>query len=148
MRSLKMSEHKEMAEKIKKHNNGTLQYKKELCQKLVDHMSQGHSFSTFSTIAGVTRTTLYDWVDKYKEFRDAKENGEEAAKKFLEKRLMAKISGQDLSKLGINTRNIDTTALIFALKTRFYKEYGDRQKVESTNTTEHKISIENQDEQL
>ena len=114
----------------------TLQYKKEFCKLLVEHMSQGHSFSTFSTIAGVTRTTLYDWVDKYKEFADAKMNGEESAKKFLEKRLMAKISGQDLSKIGIDTRKIDTTALIFALKTRFYKEYGDRQKVEHHTSEE------------
>lgn len=110
----------------------TLQYKKEWCDALVKHMGQGHSFSTFSTICGVTRTTMYEWVDTYPEFKDAKINGEESAKKFLEKRLMAKISGQDLKSIGIDTKKIDTACLIFALKTRFYKEYGDRGKVEDS----------------
>lgn len=121
----------------------TLQYKKEWCEALVKHMSQGHSFSTFSTICGVTRTTMYEWVEKFPEFRDAKINGEEAAKKFLEKRLMAKISGQDLSSIGIDTKKIDTACLIFALKTRFYKEYGDRSKIEQTTDTN--INIVNLD---
>jgi len=128
----------------------TLQYKKEMCEMLVKHMSQGHSFSTFSTIAGVTRTTLYEWVDKYPEFKNAKENGEEAAKRFLEKRLMAKVSGQDLSGIGIDTKKIDTTCLIFALKTRFYKEYGDRQKIDQTveSTNEIKINLDTEDNEV
>ena len=117
---------------MKEHNNGTLQYKEEMCDQLIKHMAQGHSFSTFCTIANVTRTTLYNWVKEYPEFADAKEIAEEKAKVFLEKRLMAKLSGQDLSKLGINTKNIDTSCLIFALKTRFYKEYGDRSKIDQT----------------
>jgi len=116
----------------------TLQYKKDFCQELIKHMSKGHSFSTFSVIAGVTRTTLYDWVSKYPDFAKAKEIGEESAKKFLETRLMAKIAGQDLSNNGVDTRRIDTTALIFALKTRFYKEYGDRQKIEHTTDDDTK----------
>jgi hypothetical protein len=116
----------------------TLHYKREWCAMLVKHMSQGHSFSTFSTVCGVTRTAMYEWVDKYPEFKDAKLNGEEAAKKFLETRLMAKIAGQDLSSQGIDTKKIDTACLIFALKTRFYKEYGDKSKVEN----EHSVSEE------
>lgn len=127
-------------------NNGTLQYKKEMCEMLIKHMSQGLSFSTFSTVVNVTRTTLYDWVEKYPEFRNAKEKGEEEAKRFLEKRLMAKVSGQDLSKVGIDTKKIDTTALIFALKTRFYKEYGDRAKHEVSGDIKHNIVTLDEDD--
>jgi hypothetical protein len=127
----------------------TLQYKKEWCDALVKHMGQGHSFSTFSTICGVTRTTMYEWVDTYPEFKDAKINGEESAKKFLEKRLMAKISGQDLTSLGIDTKKIDTACLIFALKTRFYKEYGDRSKIEqTTDATINVVSLDIDDQGL
>ena len=114
----------------------TLHYKRKYCDELIKHMGQGHSFSTFSVVANVTRTALYDWVDKYPEFSDAKQKAEQKAKTFLETRLMAKIAGQDLSKSGINVKNIDTACLIFALKTRFYKEYGDKSKVEN----EHSIS--------
>lgn len=108
----------------------TLQYKKEHCDSLIKHMSQGYSFSTFGAKANVTRTTCYEWVKTYPEFAEAKSIGEQRAQDFIEKRLMAKISGQDLTQLGIDTKKIDTTALIFALKTRFHKDYGERARIE------------------
>jgi len=111
----------------------TLQYKKEFCELLIKHMSMGLSFRSFSAVAKVTRTTLYDWVDKYPEFKEAKEMGEDNALLFLEKRLMAKASGQDLKEQGINTKLIDLGAICFPLKTRFHQLYGDRSKVETTH---------------
>ena len=126
-----------------------LKYKKEYCDMLVKHMSQGYSFSTFGAKVDVTRQTCYEWVDKYPEFKKAKSLGEQKAQDFIEKRLMAKLSGQDLSALGIDTKKIDTTALIFALKTRFHKDYGERQKIEQT--VEQKtiqINIDKEDERV
>jgi predicted DNA-binding protein YlxM (UPF0122 family) len=126
-----------------------LQYKKEYCDMLVKHMSQGYSFSTFSAVINVSRTALYDWVEKYPEFKDAKIRAEDKAKSFLETRLMAKIAGQDLSKKGIDTKKIDTACLIFALKTRFYKEYGDRSKIEqTTDATINVVSLDKDDQEL
>jgi len=112
-------------------------------------MARGLSFSTFSAVAGVTRTALYDWVEKYPEFADAKQHAEEKAKTFFETRLMAKIAGQDLSKQGIDTKKIDTACLIFALKTRFYKEYGDKSKVEHDGDIKLNIvKLDTDDEKL
>ena len=38
-------------------------------------MSQGNSFQSFAGIAEVGRTTLYDWLSRYEEFKTAKDIG-------------------------------------------------------------------------
>ena len=49
-------------------------YRKEYCEKLIKHMSEGLSFETFGATLDdpVGRTTLYDWVKVYPEFEAAK----------------------------------------------------------------------------
>lgn len=50
----------------------------------MDHMKSGHSFASFGAIAKVPRSTLLDWVDKYEEFRAAKEVGRSYQLKKME----------------------------------------------------------------
>lgn len=102
------------------------QYKKEYCQLLIDHMSQGYSFGSFGGDIGVTRKTLYNWLKEFDEFREAKEIGYKKALKMFESRLLAKVSGQKLKN--VDPKLIDTACLIFGLKTRFHKDYGEQQK--------------------
>ena len=66
------------------------------------------------------------------EFEAAKDLAFAYGQMFYEKRLAVKTSGQKLE--GINAKDIDTSCLIFALKTRFHKTYGERQKIEQTVT--------------
>jgi hypothetical protein len=39
---------------------------------LIDHMSKGFSFASFAGVVSVTRDTLYKWVDKHPDFKEAK----------------------------------------------------------------------------
>ena len=110
-------------------------WKPEFCEALIKHMAKGYSYTTFSLEANVTSTTLYEWEKSYPEFAEAKVEAFDAAKKFFEDRLMAKI---DAGPASINAKNIDTTCLIFALKTRFHKEYGDKSKQELDVTSDGK----------
>ena len=107
-----------------------IKYKPEFCELLIKHLSKGSSFDTFGGLdeVSVARSTVYAWFEEYPEFKEAKHKAEQKAQAFFEDRLAVKISGQDVK--GIESKKIDTTCLIFALKTRFHKTYGDRQKIE------------------
>ena len=115
-------------------------YKPEYCDKLIAHMSKGLSIDTFGATVNVSRATIYEWASRHREFAEAKEKAIQKAQDFMESRLMAKISGQELK--GVDVKKIDTTCLIFALKTRFHKTYGDRQKLEHDVTDKAKKTIE------
>jgi hypothetical protein len=106
----------------------TLQYKKEFCEMLVEHGKTGMSYHSFAGSVGVSRETLYNWEDNYPEFKEAKKIAMESAFQFWEKLLVAKAYGQK--------KDIDITAVIFALKTRFHKEYGEYQKISHTTDKE------------
>jgi hypothetical protein len=103
-------------------------YKPEYCDLLIRHMSKGLSFDSFGAKANCGKTTLYEWVKKYPEFAEAKKKATAKAQEFFESRLAAKISGQQIP--GINTKNIDTACLIFALKTRFHETYSEKKEEE------------------
>jgi hypothetical protein len=103
-------------------------YKPEYCDKLIQHMSTGHSFESFGAVVGCGRRTLFDWAEKHEEFKEAKKQAEEKALKFFEDRLAGKLAGVEVK--GFDPKKVDTTLLIFAMKTRFHKIYGDRLKHE------------------
>jgi hypothetical protein len=60
-------------------------YKKQYCEQLILHMKNGLSFESFAAEVMVNRDTLYEWVDKHKEFSDAKGQGEVLSLSFWEK---------------------------------------------------------------
>ena len=124
----------------------SLQYKENYPDLLIKHMSQGLSFSTFGATVGVARQTCYEWVDKYPEFKEAKSIGEQKAQDFMEKRLLIKLSGQNVK--GIDTKKIDSRLLEFALKTRFYKDYGDKSKHQNDVSGTININIDKDDVDL
>lgn len=47
-------------------------FRKEFCQQLIDHMSQGLSFDTFAGRISVNPDSLYEWVKKFPIFSEAK----------------------------------------------------------------------------
>jgi DNA-binding XRE family transcriptional regulator len=108
----------------------TAQYKKEYCQELIEHMSQGYSYASFAHITGNGRTTLYDWEKVYPEWKLAKQIGESASLYHYEKLKQAKLSGKEGNE-ELDARLIDTAVLIFTLKTRFHYVYGEKIKIES-----------------
>ena len=104
-------------------------------------MAEGYSFSTFGAIVGTGRTTLYEWVARYPEFKKAKQRGESLAQMYWETLKNRKLNGD---------KDIDTTLLIFTLKTRFYKDYGDKSKlqIDVQNKTVEDLVIEAKKKQL
>jgi len=102
-------------------------YKPEYCEKLVEHMKRGFSYETFGTEIRCGRSTMYEWEALHEDWATAKRRAIEEAQKFFESRLIAKIAGQDLP--GFDSRKVDTACLIFALKTRFHKTYGEKKDV-------------------
>jgi len=111
---------------------GETLYKPEYCAMLIRHLEQGFSFESFDG-AGVGRSTLYNWVEKYPEFKEAKEFGRSKGLKFFESLLRQKLTGKENELMGIKAKDIDTTSVIFALKTRYHTVYGERQKIEHTS---------------
>lgn len=102
--------------------NPTL-YKPEFCEMVIKHMSQGLSFESFGSVAKCGYRTLYDWIDKYPDFKRSKLHGESQSMAFFEKNLILKLTGQN--------KNIDPFLVQFALKSRFHKIYGDKKQVET-----------------
>lgn len=95
---------------------------------LREHGKTGMSYHSFAGSIGVCRDTLYEWEKEEPEFAQAKKDAMQSAFNFWEKLLVAKAYGQK--------KDIDITAVIFALKTRFHKEYGEYQKIAHTTEKE------------
>lgn len=47
-------------------------YTPEMCQRLIDHMAQGNPFASFCADVGISRKTLYRWMESHPEFAEAK----------------------------------------------------------------------------
>ena len=98
-------------------------YKSEYCDMLIKHMAQGKSIATFGATIGVTKDTIYRWANDFPEFGDAKNEALQRSQEWFEQRLQAKLLG--VKSKNFDPKLIDTTLLIFALKTRFHETYGD-----------------------
>lgn len=111
-------------------------YKPEYCQDLIEHMSKGLSYTTWGADHNIATSTIYQWEKDIPEWKEAKEKAFKKAQEFFEKRLIAKVSGQEIK--GFDSKKVDTTCLIFALKTRFHKDYSEKQQIEQ-KTEERRI---------
>lgn len=113
-------------------------------EKLIAHLSKGLSFESFGGTINVSRATVFNWANDIPEFKKAKEVGYQKALSFYEKILSAKVSGQKIE--GFDPKKSDTACLIFALKTRFHKIYGEKKEVEHSGDI--RIDIDKQDKDL
>lgn len=110
-------------------------YKPEYCELLIKTMKQGYSLASFAGDIGKSRDTVYNWMKKYPEFKEAHQVGKQLALKFFETMLINCTMGiipEQLKQLG--SKKIDVTAVIFALKTRFHKDYGETQKIDHSSS--------------
>ena len=118
----------------------TRKYKVEYCDQLIKYLEQGKSYITFGGKIGVVTSTLYEWEKSFPEWKTAKDIGMQKAQEFFEDKLLAKLEDSTSGK------DIDTSCLIFALKTRFHSCYGDKKETEHTG--EIKISIDDDESKL
>lgn len=71
-----------------------MEFKKEYCSKLIEHMSEGLSYESFAGTIGVHRDTLYQWDREYPEFLESKKIGKEKLLLFFERLGRAGMSGK------------------------------------------------------
>jgi hypothetical protein len=117
-------------------------YREEFCEIIKKELSKGHSVQAASATLGVASETVYQWKKIYPKFSDSIKEGLDLGLQLFEKLLVAKVSGQSVK--GFDSKKSDTACLIFALKTRFHKIYGDVSKHEVDIKTVE-VNIESQD---
>ncbi len=61
-----------------------LKYKPEFCDDVVEFMGKGFSLEAFAGHVRVARQTVYDWREKYPEFKAACNMGQAARQAFFE----------------------------------------------------------------
>ena len=94
-------------------------YKKEYCNKLIEHMEQGLSFESFAGVVGVCKQTIYNWEKRHEDFKKARQIAIAKCQLFWE-------------QLGIDGtlgryKNFNATSWIFNMKNRF--GWGDEDTV-------------------
>jgi hypothetical protein len=98
-------------------------FKEEYCQVAIDMGRQGYSIRSIAAEIGHPHQTIYNWMDQFPQFFDAIKKSQDLALKYVEGQLCKLVSAG-------KTTNIDTTAVIFMLKTRFHKIYSDKKEIE------------------
>jgi beta-galactosidase GanA len=68
-------------------------YKPEYNQALIDHLSAGYSFTSFSVDQGVSYCTLLNWCKRFPAFQEAREIGEKGRLKMLEAEGLKMVKG-------------------------------------------------------
>lgn len=87
-------------------------------------MEQGYSTTALAGHLGVSRSTLYDWMDANPEFRDAVKEGMAASAIWWENCLRQNaIKGEG-----------NATSAIFGLKNRASEDWRDRKDVDHTSS--------------
>lgn len=95
-------------------------YKPEYCDLLIQHMGKGFSFEAFAGEIGVNRDTIYEWLQTYSQFSDAKKTAAELNRKFWEQVGIDIATGTGKAAAG------NATAFIFNMKNRFKNEWRDK----------------------
>jgi hypothetical protein len=54
------------------------------CSLLYEHLATGHTITSFGSVIGVTRETVYDWLATHEQFLQARKLGEMARIKLME----------------------------------------------------------------
>lgn len=106
---------------------------------------------------GITRTTLYDWKNKYPDISNALKRGKEVIDRQVENALLKRAlgyeyeevkqiiekdgNGKDKKKIEKTIKQVvpDTTAQIFWLKNRKPQEWRDRREIETNKEELNKL---------
>jgi len=129
-------------------------YREEFALELIIHMRNGKSFTSFQALlydkynVRITKKTLYNWRDRHPEFAESMEIGKAVALNFFENLLISASTGtmpEILEKK--NSKGINLSGVIFALKTRFFREYGENVKLQGNEEAppikhSHKIDLD------
>jgi len=95
-------------------------YDPKFCETAVDVLSEGKSLAAVCVAIGVARSTLYEWRDKYPDFKKAIEMGLQHAQLRFEELGLKGMSGE--------IKNFAGSSWIFTMKNRFRDDYAEDKK--------------------
>lgn len=90
-------------------------YRKEYCEQLIEHCSQGLSVETFGCTIGVSTNTIYEWAKLNEEFDEAKNIARDKHRKFYE---------QCITRYCCGLSVINPSAAMWMLERTQRKDYG------------------------
>lgn len=105
-------------------------YKDEYCPMLCEHMARGHGFSSFGAVIGVPVYMLNRWLEKYEDFKEARDIGHLCQLKKWEEILIMQSDG---------SINGNSASLKMAVTNFFPDEFKDKQSVEHGGNVVYKI---------
>ena len=95
-------------------------YRKEFCERLINHMAHGFSFESFAGLLQCSKQSLYSWSEDHEEFMDAKDVGTQRSRLFWESLGIEAAKGK--------IPNFNASVWIFNMKNRF--GWRDREREE------------------
>lgn len=105
-------------------------YKREFCQKLIDHMEKGFSFESFGAVIDVSVSNMNVWVTRYPEFQAAKDLAYNKSRLFWEKVGIDNLHTTVIRKGNMTvTKSLNVRVWELNLKTKF-KEWRNVDKVD------------------
>lgn len=111
---------------------GKPKYRDDFPKRAYDFLSQGYTVTALAAELGVRRKIVYEWMEKFPDFNEAVKLGQEKAQRFFEQRLILMSKGDTSAANKAVKENVNMTALIFTLKTRFHQDFGNKQTIEHT----------------
>ena len=120
----------------------SVKYKPEFCDKLIDWMSKGYSYSAFAGEIDVCRETINNWETQHPEWKKAKKTAFAKCLKWWESAGMSGMTG--------NIKGFNASVWIFSMKNRFKEDYADIISIEdpSKNRPTKLSAIERKKQQL
>lgn len=97
-------------------------YKPEYCQVAIELGKEGKTITAIANKIGVSRETLYSWMDYNPDFSDAIKLARQHAQEWWEE------TGQGQSRGRFEGSN--ATAMIFMMKNQFPDDYRDRREID------------------
>ena len=106
-------------------------YDPKFCDEAVEFLADGYSLAAFAGHIGVTRQTVYNWLDLHPEFFDAVKTGQAKAVLWWEK------ANRELALTGEG----NATAIVFGLKNRASDEWRDVKAIEASGPDGGPITV-------
>ncbi len=116
-------------------------FKEEYYDLLLKLSKEGKSWAAFCAEAGISRQTMYNWMEENRQFFDTAQESMQLRQNFWENHFMDKALGKSGSK------NKSESAMQFILRTQFRDDYAEKKEVENTNTN-IQINIDSDDAKL
>lgn len=119
---------------------------------------EGISHEALAERIGINRTTLYSWISKYPEIAQAVKEGQQRTVQYIENALMKKINGYTLrdtkrykttdkdgnvvERIEVTEKEVgpDTTAIIFALKTKDPERWNEKITMEHSGRVDSTVN--------